>query len=91
MPGSECPEQDEGSRETDCSRAGLQAPTSLPLGWCPQAGYPPLGRKARQEASPWREPTGVSLLVAVAQFLGLPGHPSYCCEREILPEVMLEA
>lgn len=33
----------------------------------------------------------VSLLVAVAQFLGLPGRLSYCCEREILPEVMLEA
>jgi hypothetical protein len=27
----------------------------------------------------------------VAQFLGLPGRLSYCCEREILPEVMLEA
>lgn len=33
----------------------------------------------------------LTLLVAVAHFLGLPDHLSYFCWREILPGVMLEA
>jgi hypothetical protein len=71
--------------------AGLVSGRPLPSPRLVPTGRVTTLRRARQEASRWREPTAVSLLVAVAQFLGLPGRLSYCCEREILPEVMLEA
>ena len=88
-PGIECPEQDEGSRETDCSRAGLRAPPPLPSAGAHRPGNHPWGGSAG--SLPVEGAHSCLAARGVAQFLGLPGRLSYCCEREILPEVMLEA
>lgn len=71
--------------------AGLVSgrPPPLPSAGAHRPGNHPWGGSAG--SLPVEEPTGVSLLVAAAQCLGLPGRLSYYWEREILPEVMLEA